>query len=646
MFYLLLIVNAIYIALELFFNISLLDVASSSSNFDDIHHLELLGRALSSFGFTFIFWKIISLQKKISIKKKTLLIILVSAITYPLFYYGQMILVNHFSNSASVELKKDSYALVLIKDGIRNGNLNLGIKAYSSETIQSPESKTFSVLSGIILLHNDTSLNFIQSNLAQLSYNIFRSKAREEASNNYEKIKISITSETDYLWDSYSSAKLKISNQYSNSSSLMSKNYTKINADVKLLWSNYSRWNERYSRVLHDYYGDTLEGDLKQIPRCKDQACFNNIIQHNRMTTQNRLSGVSKKSSTFRMNSDISLARQFSKENVYSIEKICQIKDTNYKAIYQVRDSTGNKNYTFNLNGNFIKGLVCVIDHDEMRNDYINTNKNAILGNMHTLNFNHRNINSFLNDPMIQEFMDNQSLAKGGMPLPKPFPVNNISLFNNKLVSDKQKIVNKILSEEIKKKMNLNISDNLESRAQLKKNPEYNERLKNKLGVLYFDGLSEDISEKEFNSGFIKNVTDRTVREFLENYKNSDKYNENGNPQVKAIIVPPIALSLSLFFTLINGGILIVSILKIFIKNEYLYNKIRIFMIFLILTLIVSPILHDNSFSKDDAYNTMLNKLKNENIVLGYCADWTMKTEPMIISMIEKLKLNKITDTK
>jgi hypothetical protein len=70
MFYILLIINALYVLIELYFNISLLNIASGTSNFDDIHDLELFGRALSSFGFTFIFWKIISIQKTIAIKRK------------------------------------------------------------------------------------------------------------------------------------------------------------------------------------------------------------------------------------------------------------------------------------------------------------------------------------------------------------------------------------------------------------------------------------------------------------------------------------------------------------------------------------------------------------------------------------------------
>ena len=69
-------------------------------------------------------------------------------------------------------------------------------------------------------------------------------------------------------------------------------------------------------------------------------------------------------------------------------------------------------------------------------------------------------------------------------------------------------------------------------------------------------------------------------------------------------------------------------------------------MIFLILTLIISPIFNDNSFSRDDAYQIMIAKLKKENIALGYCIDWTMKAEPMIVSFIEKIKSINTTDTK
>lgn len=646
MFYILLIINALYVLIELYFNISLLNIASGTSNFDDIHDLELFGRALSSFGFTFIFWKIISIQKTISTKTKMFLILIVSIIIYPLFYYGQMSLINHFSNRASSELKKNSFALVLVKDGIRNGNLDLGIKSYSKNTFNTPESKTFSILNGIILLHNDTSLKFIESNLTQLSYSIFRAKSIENGPEIYEKTKITIKNETDYFWNNYTLNRHKITSQYDNSISLMSKNYSKINVDVKLLWSSYSRWAKRYNRVLGDYYGAALENDLKSIPRCKNIECFDNIINHNEKNVQNGLMGQKEKSSTFRMNADIYLSRRNSRPNIYSIKKICTIQNNGNKAVYIVKDSGSIKKYTFNMQGHFIKGFYCEIDRDEMKIDFIDSNKSSILNNLHTFNFEHSNINSFLRDKMIQDFLDSSSISKGGIPLPKPFPINSEREFKNRLLTDKEQIVSKILSDEIKKKMNITISGNIKNKNELMESLEFSEVLKAKLGNAYFDGINENMSKEKFMSYFVKKFATNTTEDFIEKYNKSDEYNENGNLQVKSIIVPPVALSLSLFFTLVNGGILVLSLLKIFIKNEYLYSKVRIFMIFLILTLIISPIFNDNSFSRDDAYQIMIAKLKKENIVLGYCIDWTMKAEPMIVSFIEKIKSINTTDTK
>lgn len=633
MFAFLIFTNIIYLILELCFNIYLLNIGSSHTDYSQIHLLEIFGRSLSSFGFTFIFWKIIANKDSINSIQKIKLITLTSIFTYPLFFYGQIFLINSISNNVSNEIKQNSFALVLLKQGMNNGSINIGITSKDSEELPTAEFKTFNILSGIMLLHNDVSLNFIKSNLDNISYTIFSKEAIKNADKEYILFTKDMNSEADNLWNKFNTTRNTFIQESKTHSKKMSDNFSKINSEVKLSWSNYSTWQNRYARSLNEYYDRNLEGDLMGITRCRDISCYENILNHNDKmsisgySNQNRI-----KSSTFRMNGDISMSRKFSKANVYSIRKICsEIKNGGY-AFFNVLENGNIKNYTHRLKGNFLFGYKCKIDRDEMKKDFLESNSKYIYNNIHTSNLNHNNINSYLNDKDIQSFLDAQSILRTGSTLPKPFPLNNYLKF--KTLIDSNILIEERLIMEIKKQYNVNFSKGIKTREQFINDPAFNQIIKNKLGESYFDGLNLSITKNEFIPKYVKQYSEYATKKFVNKYKKSYEFSQDGNQEVKAIIIPPIALFLSLLFFIINFGILILSIAKKVTKNINNYKKIRILMIFLILTLISYPIFVNNKMTESKKYQGLIDRLETKNFLIGSIVDWTMRAEPLIFSII------------
>lgn len=634
MFIFLIFTNVIYLILELVFNIYLLNIGSSHTDYSQIHSLEIFGRCLSSFGFTFIFWKIISNKNSLTAIHKIKLMALISVITYPLFFYGQIYLINTFSNNASSEIKQNSFALVLLKQGMQNGSVNIGFTPKNQEELSSPELKTFNILSGIMLLHNEVSLKFIKSNLDTISYTIFSKEAIKNSEKEYLSSIRNMNLEADNLWIKYDSSRKNLLQKQKLSSKILSDNFSKINADVKLSWSGYVRWQKRYGRVLNEYYDHSLEGDLMGITRCTSVSCYESILNHNdRMSVSGYSNQNGVKSSTFRMNRDVNMSRKFSKENVYNIRKICNEVQSNGYAYYNVLENGYIKNYKHKLKGDFLSGFQCKINRDEMKKDFLESNSKQIYNNMHTSNLNHQNINSYLNDKEVQSFFDSQSILKAGSTLPKPFPVNNYAKF--KTLINSNSLIEDRLSMEIKKQYNVEFSKGINTKQQFINDPAFHQIIKNKLGENYFEGLNLSMKKEEFIPKYIRKYSENATKSFINEYQNSYKYSDNGNQQVKAIIIPPIALFLSLLFTIINFGILILSISKKVIKNKNSYNKIRIFMIFLILSLISYPIFVENNLTTNGKYHSLINTLKKENFLMSVAVDWTMRAEPLIFSTIK-----------
>lgn len=636
MFWFLLLVNIFYLTLELVFNVSLLNIASSSQSYEDIHHIELFGRFLSSFGFTFIFWKIISTNKKLNTHGKLLSIFLISLFVYPVAFYGQYFLINKLSNNVTDQTKKSSYALVLLQDGLKTGVINLGLKSYTKDTLNTPENKTFSVLNSILILQNPTALNYINSNLEAISYKIFSEKSRSISSQKYEQINALIDLESEKFWNEYLSSKQRIEQEQKNSSYKIIQKYDQINANVKLSWRDYHRWQERYSRTLQDFYEKNLEGDLMSITRCKNLSCYQQIKEHNASIVSSGYANQQKiRSSTFRMDQDIVMSRRFSKPEIYAIEKVCQMTNTG-KAIYQLKEQNHISVHSFALKTDFIGGIQCFINRDEMKKDFFISNETNIFRNLHTSNINHNSINSYLNDKEIQQFLDKEARMKIGFVLPKPFPVDNIQKFKQDLTSEK--LVYDFINTELNNKYGILFSKPLQNKKDLLLEPSFLKLIKAKNSDFELNDIEVIRSKKRFNDEYMTSYVKKANESFLLNYNNSTKFSLDGHKQVKAVIIPPIALFLSLFFSMINLVILIASIYTKLVKNITIKRKIHMFMIFLIISFISCPFLIDNTMTKEIKYTTLINQLKNQNVLLGFVIDWTMRTEPIILGAFNNTK--------
>ena len=114
LFYTMLAINLIYVAIEFLFNFILLNTTSSQVSMDDIHYVEVVGRCLASFGFTFIVWKIIQSKKSFTTLKKIMLMIISGVIVYPTFYIAQEKFVDYLAENASVETKEKNNYLFLV----------------------------------------------------------------------------------------------------------------------------------------------------------------------------------------------------------------------------------------------------------------------------------------------------------------------------------------------------------------------------------------------------------------------------------------------------------------------------------------------------------------------------------------------------
>jgi len=201
MFYVMILINMIYVSAEFVFNFILLNTASTQVSLDDIHTVEILGRSLAAFGFTFIFWKIIQ-GKNIIVVKKIIIMMLVAAITYPAFYFAQEKAVNSLASNSSLETREKMNDLFLLKQGLINGALQLNSVPYNETIKDLPESKTFISNISLFMINNDTVQNYIKSNKEKIAAHVFAVEVQKNTSK-YAEMYARFYKETDELYRNY-----------------------------------------------------------------------------------------------------------------------------------------------------------------------------------------------------------------------------------------------------------------------------------------------------------------------------------------------------------------------------------------------------------------------------------------------------------
>lgn len=165
-------VNVLYILAEIVFNIVLLKVVSAEVRLGDIQEVEVFGRGLAAFGFTFILLKMLQ-GARLDVKKKIVFMSVVTVIAYPLFYIGQEKFIDNLAENSSPEVRRKMGNIHLLKTGLLNGSLEINSVPYSKEIKDMPESKVFIANIALFMMNNHGVLGYIENNKEEIAAAVF-----------------------------------------------------------------------------------------------------------------------------------------------------------------------------------------------------------------------------------------------------------------------------------------------------------------------------------------------------------------------------------------------------------------------------------------------------------------------------------------
>lgn len=235
-----------YIAMEFGFNAALLNVASGVfSDPESLDRIETAGRLLSGIGFGFLLYSILGMKfKNPMCNKNRELMVLLAIMPFAIIfmYSAQEILIEKIivENSSDEERFAATY-LNMVRPAIRNGTLILEDVPITQETSGRPENKAFLAIAGMLMASNDKVIDRIPREIENIVGAMVHRKALESQGDVYRGYK-EVDQRIDDLYTDYRDGMTSMPSKINNAMKEMkgSTFYQGLDTQLDQAYSNYA----------------------------------------------------------------------------------------------------------------------------------------------------------------------------------------------------------------------------------------------------------------------------------------------------------------------------------------------------------------------------------------------------------------------
>lgn len=257
---------------------------------------------------------------------------------------------------------------------------------------------------------------------------------------------------------------------------------------------------------------------------------------------------------------------------------------------------------------------------------------------------------NYIRTSEIKSLIKNKIYSKYRLNITRDFDPNSKQSYSNAITGS----ISDGYQSEFNSKMNsseyaVNVPLGIKTRNEFYNHPNIVKLLKEKQGDFYipFKGMGLDIFRynEPSNQKLIIDNSSRIAKAISKQYVNVNLKSENVIQIIKSMIVPPIALILSIFFGFMNL-FLILKILsaKIFSYFTKYYNNMSlIFMYSSITALLILPLVLNNSYTEKKSYKSIYENMYDYNFFIAFSANWILKFEPFVynngLKITEKIKI-------
>ena len=546
----LLLLSILYLLFEMIFNASLVQVAGSGhASEDELTRIELLGRSLSGIGASLLLagWALKGPVLSSRLRRWTV-VALIFLVTWPLVFFGQRAVIDQYLiEPSSAEQRQRAYYAQVIRQGLASNSIEIEGVPHNPNESYSGESLTFIALFGALLYADTGLINKVEMHTQAVVKKMVTDVAYQDFPAHYERYQ-AFRQDLQNEYRRYAQASNNLNAKKTTSSQEADKAWNQVEQEISKGWQEYQQGVLKFDREVNGK-AEKLNSQLKtyfdRIGQCSSDSCRKTYNDH--------------------------YAKQITQLGVGYIEPSYWL--------LEEKVSTSEKVATSLLAGVLTGGISLAVQGlnlatggdggmEKSRFYFLNDPQDIAKRLSIKLEpqfsakakgyaYNLSSYEVFRRDPITTRQVI-QSSRKKGINLPDGWTLNDRTTFN-RLIDQKVATTANAAWKKQSQNLGLNLPPNLSwERFQL--HPEVQKRIRDEMGEsLYVNPMRADWNNKQFLQRVVEPSIDKKVKEVIGQlkyeaveYENGGRMEDLSKSALRAILVPPISMGLSLLLIVLT----------------------------------------------------------------------------------------------
>ena len=637
--------SVVYLFPEAVFNAALTDVAGGRNSSEaDLRAVELFGRTISGIGVTLLLADMLLKGKQVAKVSRALgYFALIAIMVWPTVFFGQKWLVDQFIIDASTsEERQQAYLSQVLRSALIQKSIQFEGIAYDPSKAHNATEKTFLSVFGGLVYADDKLINDLTDKKRMIMEKFVRDRAMskfDEHYNNYHDFRLNLREK----YKQYSQGSKQYNQALAGTQQRSDDYWLDTHNQVKQGWSKYqqgvnafeARVESRAQKIapkIHDYF--------ERRNKCADKKKGNS---RNRCFER--------------------LQKGYDKEiKKYSIPYI-PADDWLIREEISTAENIGNSFITGVMTFGLFTAMQAVDavtggdagfkDHRMVYTDDVNHYKNVLMVKMEP-DFIKESGGYPLGISSIHQFRIheltsikvNKKLKQKGLNLPASWSITDRNSFDIAVSKKVRQQADSNWRAEMKAKGS-NMPPNL-SWQKFQKHADIQSRIRTKMADLYVNPTLADWNNRQFKQHIIEPNIQRKTTEYLNvleaqkaEFADGGAFEAAGKSALRATIIPPISMSISL-------ALLLLTVLKLPVKAFELVQAKRAILqpksakstyiktaisVSLIIAIFVVPLsVGGNHYTmKDSAINYFFKQMEdNDSATISFALKWLLITQPWV----------------
>jgi len=582
--------SAIYLGFELAFNSRLVDVASGTFSAAHVLAFEFEGRVLSGLGLTLLLLRKLKSNTPMAFIKSWFLI---SIFGFSSMFFGQKWLVNYLVDESTIEDRIDAQYITLLKKGILENSLQLDDLHIPEEELDTPATKAMVSIMGVMIFNSSSFIEQLKNNVDKIideaAYND-SSKALPEAYVAYQKYQ----QHTDEAWGNYSHG---------------TQEYYRA---LSVAWNSANKKTEEiYLKAATEWKKANKQVDSKSIVRksLEIKRAVNEYFDAKNFANNHCVK--------------YKLTEQKCHIKIEQIYRDTVVKEAGkYVAPDYWCYPPEEKMVVKSIRGKKVLVASTIQNCQTMKRTWFEQQLLKLMPSGST---------SFLSSRQVNQAVK-EELSKQGINLPTNWTMHDKALLNEEIYQHTKEQVNQSYREQIVANVGEYLPPNLTQEMfiahSLIQKPLKAETGWNKSSPMSLSLSPESFLEQVIKPKYVNEYQKMKVslQEDGKQFANDYKKEEQGKGYYRAVIVPPLAMSFSLLFGILNLFAFTASMMAIGVKRPKIISASLVG-----ITFVAYPLIFTSNTVESGTFKYFQEQLNQSYpSVLSHFSAWVVDTQPIV----------------